>query len=499
MRVEPIKRYTPRKVGLIFPSWNAMTIVTMAGEQVVHGRGRCYDKLKELEDHVLYVPGGLRGLLYTTGSKSWQAEVWRGRATAMTLDGTKVKVRSLRRVLDGNGTPLEMYSDLLGGLEWLANQGVSPGAISSMAWNLWRSTLSEGVEFAFDAKVGRAAFYGGRQEAGAPKTYSGYVSLDISSAYPHSMSARPYAATLREVDKGTTLDPTMPGLARATVFVDSQLPYAPLPVRIAEDMIQFQTGVLKGTWTWGELAAARDLGCTVKVERCWAPNRLVNPFEGWWDLVRTGRREVTPGAEKLVKAVSNSLWGMFGMTGDDRGVIRWSDDLGEAPIMVARGAKKMPQANTAHVAAETTSRVRVRMLLEGLYGDHVAPIHVDTDGIIVRQSSLARRDLGEGPGSWRIKHRMPKVELRGPQWYRYTCGPLCGSAHDRWHYVASGMSSSMAQDAFEKVGALTVTVGGVDSVLKQGHTSELDLRRARHELSEVEVALYGQPITTASK
>jgi hypothetical protein len=493
MYVEPIRRSRRRPVAIVHPGWNTLIVVTKGTERTVKGREACWEALAALEKHQVYVTKSLKGLLHCTGSRCWQAEVWRGKATSMTLDGTKTKVTSLRGTLDDAGTLSEQFQALDGVVEWLAEQGVCAGAISSMAWNLWRSTLTSKVELAFDAKIGRAALYGGRQEAREARSYQHMVALDISSAYPHSMGQRPYGGTMREVSNLTQIDPTTAGIARAVVSIDPELPYPPLPMRVAQDMIQFQRGILRGTWTWGEIHAASQLGCKVTIERSWAPNREVNCFGPWFDLVARGRGEVGAGAP-LLKAISNSLWGMFGMTGDDRGVVRWHDDLGQEPELVQKSSRRMPQASCAHIAAETTSRVRVRLLAEGLYGDEVYPIHVDTDGIIVRKSSAARRVVGSGIGDWRIKTEMPRIELRGPQWYRYRCGPGCGRDHADWHYVAAGMTQSQAERAFTATPGFRISVGGLDSVAPSGFFDPDELRTFAREKEMAEMAIFGSPL-----
>jgi hypothetical protein len=154
----------------------------------------------------------------------------------------------------------------------------------------------------------------------------------------------------------------------------------------------------------------------------------------------------------------------------------------------------MPQASCAHIAAETTSRVRVRLLAEGLYGDKVYPIHVDTDGIIVRKSSAARRVVGSGIGDWRIKNEMPRVELRGPQWYRYRCGPGCGRDHADWHYVAAGMTQSQAERAFTATPGFRISVGGLDSVAPSGFFDPDELRTFAREKEMAEMAIFGPPL-----
>jgi hypothetical protein len=192
---------------------------------------------------------------------------------------------------------------------------------------------------------------------------------------------------------------------------------------------------------------------------------------------------------------------MFGMTGDDRGLVRFYDDAGERPELIKRLARRMPQANTAHIAAETTARVRTRMLLEGLYGDSggdYMPAHVDTDGIIVSQESVTRRVIGDGPGQWRIKTQMPTLEVMAPQLYRYRCGSDCGVTHSEFHYVAAGLHADSARDLFNnRHSGVNISFSGTDAVLPVGPAFEADqLNRYALEADYLRTMLFGQPLVS---
>jgi len=504
MIIKPISRVRHKPVALVLPGFKAVRIITDEGEKTYRGLTPTYRALKAIENHVVYTPGSLKGFIHTVGAESWTADVWRGHATSMTLDGTNLRVTSLRRTLDDLPTPMEQYLALSQVVLWGRDQGISAGSISSMAWALWRSTLSTPIDMAFDGKVARKAFYGGRQEARSGQAFTDMVTLDIASAYPYEMAARPYAGVMREVSRLTTLDPERAGLAKATIKVPTTLRYAPLPVRIDIDMIQWQFGTIEGVYTWAELDAAKQIGCTVEVARCWAPLTEIEPFTAWWEVVRAGRELVSPGASKLVKAISNSLWGMFGMTGDDRSVVRWADNAGNKAEIVSRDTRKMPQANTVHIAAETTSRVRRRMLLEGLYGhlsnDSVEAAHVDTDGLIVPAQSLDRltsRPMGDGPGQWRVKNTMSVLEVNGPQLYRYNCGPRCGVDHNGWHYVAAGVGDKAAAELFKRLPYrfTSSAVFGRDIVLPAGPAqSRRNIPQSRWDAQLVQSAVFGESL-----
>lgn len=489
MNIAPLRPQKPKPVALLVPGWKSLTSITDDGEVVTRGPQRCWDRLADLSGHTCFTPGSLKGMLATTGARSWSADLWKGRPTTMHLDGTTTKVRSLRRTL--SGTPPEVFASLSEVVGWLADQGVRMSSLSTTAWSLWRSTLPAPLTLGFSAKVGRAAMYGGRQGADRPAEFTDQVSLDIASAYPHAMASRPYAGLLREVSRSTTLDPEVAGIVRATVVMPDDLPFPALPVRVTPEMIQWRWGTLQGTWTWAELVAATNLGASVAVERCWAPQTTVDPFGPWWEVVRAGREAVSPAAAPLVKAIANTTFGCFAMDGSDRASVQWLDDIGERPERIRQPAKFVPQANTVHLAAETTSRVRVRMLTEGLYGDAEAPCHVDTDGIIVSGRSAARRHLGDGPGQWRVKNVMDLVEVKAPQVYRWRGIDQC------WHYVVSGVPPERAPHLFDRLPTFGIAVTGIDAVIPSGHALDAEqVKRWEMALAQVERETFGPRVMT---
>ena len=473
--VEPLRRFTRRPVALLDPGHRQLTVTTEDGIRTASGARDVEELLAGLSGHVCYAGSGLARFRWTTPATSWTLNAWRGRETRIEHVPTGVTVSSLRGTLDGSHDP---YGDLSRVLGWLRGYGVGPGSVSGMAWNLWRASLPGEVAIGFDPEIGRSALYGGRQEAREARTYQAMVSADIRGAYPHAMaSAHPYALSLRPVSAETALDPSVSGLAEATVHVDTDMPYAPLPVRIAQHLIQFQWGTVRGVWPWCELAAAQAVGATVIVHRSWAPRRTADLFTSWWPMAEEGRA-LEGAAGNLAKAISNSLWGQFGMIGDDRTTTLWADPAGKVPSTVDQEARILPHSWTAHVAAETTARVRSRIVTEGLYGSQFSPVHVDTDGIIIRKSAEVPCPCGDGPGQWRIKERMAKVDIRAPQLYRYTCGRGCGVAHAKWHYVASGLTASQAPEFFRREGHRGTTISYLaqfDQVLSPAHSDDPEL------------------------
>jgi hypothetical protein len=488
MIVSPPKLVRDRPYALVTPGHRRVVIDTELRTYRTHGAERSAQLLEDFADHVLYTDASLTQMRHTTGARAWTADTWRSRATRMHLTGTKVSITPLRGALVSSTDP---FSDLKLVMDWLRSHNVMPGAMSTMAWNLWRGTLSKPVVIDAPPKIGKAAMYGGRKQIKDARTYSEMVAVDIEAAYPTAMASQPYALSLERVGLSTRLDPDTPGVCAARVRVP-ELPFAPLPVRVADDIIQFQWGTIRGVWPWCDLSLAAALGCEVTPLAVWAPaKREVDLFGEWWQLVAEGRALPTTAAVRLAKQLANALWGTFAMDGGDRALVSWSDDQGDQNYTVRRNERRLPHVRTAHIAAETSARVRTRLHAEGLYGIGHNAVYIDTDGYIVRRSAVTRTSV---PPGWRIKQRMRKVEIRAPQCYRYQCGKGCGVKHARWHHVVSGVDPTDAARLFERRGsgeyASRSALADVDIVLPPGHAAEAaprleEIAKARAEQAMV--------------
>jgi len=442
MKIDPLTRYKAKPHALLYPGNRELYVETINGGQRFVGKRDIGNALEKLKGHTCYVTSSLQRLRKTTGATEWVLSTWRGRDVRMEHVPSGVTVTSLRGTLED--AP-HSFTALTECLNWLRGYGIAPASISTMAWNLFRASLSQRVTIGFDKEIGQQAFFGGRQQIQRPNTFRNMKAIDIKAAYPTAMAARPMALALREVDPSTTIDPTVAGLVSARVKVPKDMKYPPLPVRVDVNAIQFQWGDLEGTWTWIELDAARQLGCEIEVTKVWAPARTFDLFGPWWDMAQQGR-ELSPPAANLAKAIANSTWGQFAMKGDAKTEISWVDDKGDIPYETEGTPRGMPHEWAVHVAAEVTSRVRTQTLLEGLYGISQPSVHVDTDGIIVYGSCDMPKNSGNEFGQWREKVRMKTLEIKAPQFYRYNTAEDLST----WQYVASGMSKAQAAYTFQK-------------------------------------------------
>ena len=460
MKIKPLGPVRPKPWALLEPGQRQLGVRTLNGSSLFRGRRAVEGALDKLKGFVCYVNSGLERLKFTTGATSWTLSTWHNRETRMTHDGSGVSVSSLRGSLDDSADPL---ADLATFMAWLQDYGVAPGGLSSMSWNLLRASLSTTVQVGVDPEISRPAFFGGRQAIDHPGTFFDYQLIDKVAAYPTAMAARPVALSLHSVSHDTWLDPDVSGLARARVVVPADCPYPPLPVRVGVDTIQFQWGVLEGTWPWVELAHAIELGCEVDVLECWAPSRQMDLFFNWWLMARTGR-DLPGAAGKIAKPLANCLWGQFAMLGTEQAEVRWVDDAGQESYYVTLPERRLPHEWVRHIACEIPARVR-NDLSRALYETGARAAHIDTDGIVVVAGTPLPRNAGPDHGQWRVKEQMIELEVRAPQFYRFK-----RPGNPLWHYVASGMNEGQAAETFRRVQRCTTIsyLGVPDMCLPDG-------------------------------
>ena len=461
----PKRRATMRPWAVITLHGTRGLVVTTTDGTVVRTRAlQVHQGLAGLAGHAVYVRGLLTECRRIGGdARAWEASVWNGKAVSMTHTPTGVVVRSLRGTTDQDADWPE-HLELFRG--WLEDRGVGLGSVSSMARNLWRRTLATTYAIDTAPELARPALFGGRQAIRSARTYRHQVLLDLQAAYPAEMSNRPYALTWRKVAPSRTLDPSAAGLVAASVHIPTGLAYGLLPERYPGDdeLVAYRRATtVRGVWSWGEVAAAVSCGAElVRVHANYAPATEADLFGPWWANVADGR--ALPGcAGRMVKATTSALWGIFAVRGEAM-VMRWDTASGNGTPMVTAGpSRPNPYVRTAHLAVETTARVRTRLLVDVLANpDLPPPVHVDTDGVILRRGADVANVCGDGPGTWQLKRRMPTVEVKAAQVYRFLCGDrLCGHRDplaaavagqrgDGWHYSVAGVPASMAAEVFRR-------------------------------------------------
>ena len=112
MIIEPLGKSRFKSVVLLVPKWRSLTAYTPFGVKTASGVKACLKLLEDLEMNNLYVSHSLRELLNATGANNWEASLWKGHVTTLRLDGTKVRVHSLRRLLDEIESDEDKYKAL---------------------------------------------------------------------------------------------------------------------------------------------------------------------------------------------------------------------------------------------------------------------------------------------------------------------------------------------------------------------------------------------------
>ena len=418
MRYKPLassgkRRGVGRPVALIGAGADRLEIWSDAGAEIARGPEDTRALLSRYKDHRLFSVSALKAIRGATGPEGWQVFRWnRSSVVWQQLDG--VRIVSSRGVFDGLrlDAAIPIMLDIAATAE---SFGIGMGSWSSMARQLWRSTLDQPVALT-GRKVGKRGFFGGRKQcvSWAAGAYHEQVAhVDLKGAYPAAMFAEPFPTRLVKTKRPHIINE---GISRAVVHLPTS-PWVALPERTKPGIVKWEGGrELEGWWPNRELRMAVDMGGSVEPLETWEGVRMVEPFLKWGSLVHQLRERPGPEA-KWWKGVSNSLWGTFAMS-EVGGIIYTLGPTG-FPVSAAAMRGGVPPPTAAYIAALTTARVRERVYREGLgNGWHEQVIYVDTDGIMV----LPDGEIPEGavdspglPGEWVVDKIMPKVYIRGTQ------------------------------------------------------------------------------------
>lgn len=381
---------------------------------------------------VLYSLIKPKQLILFAGAQNWKVIQYHERTQRMIFQDT---------------TPVHAFSSfgpnpmaLLPFFDALAELGIGPASLSTMASNSWLRLLPRRysfIEWGKGPKIGRLAFHGGRKEAlqPLPATYSGAKYLDLPAAYLQAMSS-PIPVFLSERGELKWFDE---GICEADVRIPHQS-WNPLPYRLGRgqrgiDLQIFPYGTARGYFVTSELRnAVTNHGVDAKLLRVWRGYPIREPFSAWlpwaYDL-----RKLEGMAGLAAKQMTARLWSLFARNPAQykRLEISFEDRKGTRKIITELPSSSNSSLDgTVFVSAIIASRVRVRLLEELI---PAGAVHVDTDGGIVPSTAHV-------PG-WAEKRRMDAVEIHSSQAYRWQC-PDCPSCRGRhrtspWHYSVSGM------------------------------------------------------------
>jgi hypothetical protein len=181
------------------------------------------------------------------------------------------------------------------------------------------------------------------------------------------------------------------------------------------------------------LRLAKETGADVQILASWAGYNETDLFGDWWREFSPLR--TLPGySGKLAKKITSTLWGQFALSDAPVETVRWVDEWAKQSVATPEQERHLPHRWIVHIAAETTSRVREKLYTEGL--SIPDSLYCDTDSVI---TSKGTTQPGEG---WsKKKGEIRRLDIRGPQVYRYLC-ETCGEDHPQWHYCVGGVGSA---------------------------------------------------------
>lgn len=345
---------------------------------------------------------------------------------------------------------------------WLRGEGASPtSSAGSASWSLLRATLIEPLWWSVGNRPPINQVVGGRQELGADGQGSHLGRIrhyDLSAAYARTLGALQYGGWWNELP--LPFDPIrFSGPTGRCLFVRAKvripdLPFGPLVrrprKRFEGRMRQFlalmlgndypTNCTLQGVWTWEELLAAEQAGCTIqRILGGWLHvSGGRQPFAPWLAAIERGRACEDRFAAMLAKVTGNALWGQFciGNARQSGRSITWREGK-------RRRERQLPQRTSRPAAvdlAETVAgRVRAR-LFELLHAGGADLVSAHTDGGWVR----APVELGEG---WRQDGVARRLDVLGPQALRWF--PEGRSARE--FVVLAGVPAQRAPATFERL------------------------------------------------
>lgn len=320
--------------------------------------------------------------------------------------------------------------------DWLYEYRAIPGTMGGTSMSLLKSRLKRPLYCSSQWDMRRIRQSAGgiiRNGPGGPGVYEGkLVHWDMPAAYATEIGTMRYGGrwfyekSLAANWLSHLVSRNVPVFVRARVYVPKGFAYGPLPSRPATPIHplkalllmysgeRYPTGkYVQGIWTWEEVRAAIEAGCSVKLIEAWkhsAPEQ--SPFTSWFSAVQEGR-EMQGLAGLLAKTTGNALWGSFALDPSIRGKRSIHYRVkGKRKIQVRRPRARGYPLPAIDLAETVAGRVRARLFTAMReLGDSLVCAH--TDGL---WSLDTGQRFGDG---WRPKERARRIELLTPQALRY--------------------------------------------------------------------------------
>lgn len=421
MIVTPHKGYQKYRWPLFIVrcDFESVTILTSAGEFTTK-------RLDELQrprpsERAIYSCVDLDTLCTYGDPTLWTIRTWNGRVSSATYGD--IKIYPL----------LSQWDESIWSLfELIDSFNIAASSLNTMSLNLWRTTLTSTVSFVeeapYELMLGPVAMQtGGRKEA-RRGTYRNRVEYDMVAAYPNAMEvafpSRLYPIADKAFIRGMDLSKWNGStLVSAKVRIPPR-EWGPLPVVLDPSTNVSCYGYTKANeWTdiittLSELRTAVEItGVDVILRRIAMGRDYSTYFARWLHDVVPLLRALPLGGGTVGKLIANRLWSCFAVTPiGDRREHRFSADGNMHSVVLPQDSPDqiLRRGGVSYIGAIVQSRVRERLLREGLYGSFKGVVYVDTDGLVARPTDNI-------PDGWRAKTEMRYVDIAGPQAMFYKC------------------------------------------------------------------------------
>jgi hypothetical protein len=319
--------------------------------------------------------------------------------------------------------------------------GVRPSvSASTTALHAWLTTLPEDHIFYKQREdvdtIARAGYFGGLTWVQSLADKGACTEIDCNAMFAHAMRQGVPVCSPMETD---LYNDHRPGIWNCKVFCPASVPFHFVPGRAESGRVIYPRATWYDTVLTSEtINYARSLGYEIETGVGYVFERTEPVFDEF--INRCEQLEIEyrgQGAQQVIKALRNSLYGKFGtrpqcteyclssetdamINADWTPVLTWDggeiiDNLWWRDIEIDR-PYMMP-----HWSMWITANARL-ILARAVYALGPAGCYYgDTDSIIVAQGTLTDRPevctIGTGYGQWKVAEQYQRLCVRGPRLY----------------------------------------------------------------------------------
>jgi len=225
--------------------------------------------------------------------------------------------------------------------------------------------------------------------------------------------------------------------------------------------LTYGTGAFHGWWHHRDMAIADDMGCILRVDETWVPDKFTTMFQSdRWQELRIELRSLG----RLGKMADNAIWGLMTFDGTNQRRVAWPERSGEKPPVTIANLNGIREIDSIGVALAATSRVREK-LWHAIKATNA--IQASTDGIIAKQQ--IRSPL---PPEWVVKQQLTSLDIKDFNCYAYTASGAVITQYLRGGKAAFEAHSGKKNYQIGDLETCTLPSMSVCEAHKKGHLHE---------------------------